>query len=787
MTMRTLLYLTIFLFFTNITGLHAQEAPTDVRQMTREEVLNIPYDKLIEMPLDQLLKLADIVGVSLEELYEMILNKDVVSASKKAESSFDAPLSTSVVSYDEIMAAGCRTIEEALRLVPGMIVREKTTGNFDIHIRGNDNLPPNHMLIYSENSITLVMINGRPVYNYVHGGTFWETLPIGLEDIDRIEVVRGPSSALYGPNAASGVVNIITKQGADKKLGVSGSVQAGNLNSQIGHLRLSSKLNNKLSVAATGNFTHFNRTTDELYVFKEDKYVTKEALDTLKDRENPGFDVFDPNDDVDKMWPDPSLARQTYGGNAYLMYNGAKDLAATLSAGYQSSDVISSTMGDNPTPTVGRASNTYYADLSASIKGFHLQTNYMGGWQDIVKEDTGFKVDVQNINANLEYDYTFFEKLNVRPGVAFQQSAYDDLPYLRYKGQGFLNGRKELQSMAGSLRLDYHLTEYLRIIGAFRGEKYNTHDDMYFSYQFIPSLTIAKKHNIRFVASRANRGPFLVDSYTDYTWERDGRPEPGTIVFKGQGNLDLLTIDMFELGYRVKPVKNIQADLELFYIKGENYGALYPDSVNINGAGKTPGNRSWVRMQYDNIELKSKQYGLTATISWVINKNLVLKGFGTIQKTELENVIPITQDKIVENMLTAAFLTRDTSTNIGHATTFSSKRENMLNKSTPTFYGGFIFNGTFLENKLTINVNSYFYSSQKFQNKYMQYENYEFIPYSLDSKLIISAKVDYRFTNNLSIFVNGRNLQNLWAKEKIEFAYLDEVTTSVLGGVSFIF
>ena len=153
-----------------------------------------------ELPFEDLLKLAEIVGVSLDELYEMILNKDLVSASKKVESSFESPLSSSVVSNDEMRAAGVRTIEEALRLVPGFIVREKTNGNFDAHIRGNDNLPSRHMFLYSENSITLVMIDNRPVYNYVHGGTFWETLPVSIEDVDRIEVVRGPSSALYGPS-----------------------------------------------------------------------------------------------------------------------------------------------------------------------------------------------------------------------------------------------------------------------------------------------------------------------------------------------------------------------------------------------------------------------------------------------------------------------------------------------------------------------------------------------------------------------------------------------------------
>ncbi len=139
---------------------------------------------------------------------EALMNMDIVSASKKVESLFDSPLSSSVITKDEIRNSGSTTIAEALRLVPGLIVREKTNGNFDVHIRGYENIPPNNKVNYSDNSITLVMIDNRIVYNYFQGGTFWETLPISIYDVERIEIIRGPSSALYGPNAVSGVINI---------------------------------------------------------------------------------------------------------------------------------------------------------------------------------------------------------------------------------------------------------------------------------------------------------------------------------------------------------------------------------------------------------------------------------------------------------------------------------------------------------------------------------------------------------------------------------------------------
>ena len=91
------------------------------------------------------------------------------------------------------------------------------------------------------------------------------------------------------------------------------------------------------------------------------------------------------------------------------------------------------------------------------------------------------------------------------------------------------------------------------------------------------------KHFFRVVYSKANRGPFLVDTYANYPWNREGRPLPGYIYFKGKEDLKLLTMNMFEIGYRVKPVKSIQADFEFFKTKTKNYSAMYSDSVHLNG------------------------------------------------------------------------------------------------------------------------------------------------------------------------------------------------------------
>ncbi|WP_289055486.1 TonB-dependent receptor plug domain-containing protein [Carboxylicivirga marina] len=185
----------------------------------------------------------DYFNMSLEDL----MNMEIVAVSKKAESSFDAPLSSSIITKDEIINSGATTIEEAFRLVPGFIVREESNGNYDIHIRGNDNIPSGNFAFFTENSMSLIMVDGRKVFNNMNGGTFWETLPVSLTDVERIEVIRGASTALYGPNAVNGVVNIITKKAQDKSISVDGNLMVGSAATTIGDFAINNSFSeNKL-------------------------------------------------------------------------------------------------------------------------------------------------------------------------------------------------------------------------------------------------------------------------------------------------------------------------------------------------------------------------------------------------------------------------------------------------------------------------------------------------------------------------------------------------------------
>jgi outer membrane receptor for ferrienterochelin and colicins len=133
---------------------------------------------------------------------EQVFNEPVTtSATGKPQRASDAPANLTIIPADEIRRSGAIDIPDILRFVTGIDVRQYTTGQAEVAVHGY-NQPFNPRL--------LVLVNGRQVYIDQYGFVAWSMIPVQLEEIRQIEVVKGPNSALFGFNAASGVINIVT-------------------------------------------------------------------------------------------------------------------------------------------------------------------------------------------------------------------------------------------------------------------------------------------------------------------------------------------------------------------------------------------------------------------------------------------------------------------------------------------------------------------------------------------------------------------------------------------------
>ncbi|WP_066017383.1 TonB-dependent receptor plug domain-containing protein [Endozoicomonas atrinae] len=151
-----------------------------------------------------------LLDLSLEELISLDV-PDVTSVSKRKQRLMDSPAAVFVITNEDIQRSGVTSIPEALRMVPGMQVARLNGNTWSISTRGFNYIFANKLL---------VLIDGRTVYSPLFSGVNWDVQDTMLEDIARIEVIRGPGAALWGANAVNGVINIITKHAADTQGGL---------------------------------------------------------------------------------------------------------------------------------------------------------------------------------------------------------------------------------------------------------------------------------------------------------------------------------------------------------------------------------------------------------------------------------------------------------------------------------------------------------------------------------------------------------------------------------------
>ena len=144
----------------------------------------------------------DLANRSLEDL----MNVEVTSVSKKEQKLSQVAAAVFVISQEDIRRSGATNIPDLLRLVPGLDVAQIDASTWAISARGFNSQFANKLL---------VLMDGRAVYTPLFGGVNWDAQDEPLEDIDRIEVIRGPGGTIWGANAVNGVINIITKMAAD--------------------------------------------------------------------------------------------------------------------------------------------------------------------------------------------------------------------------------------------------------------------------------------------------------------------------------------------------------------------------------------------------------------------------------------------------------------------------------------------------------------------------------------------------------------------------------------------
>ena len=186
----------------------------------------------------------DLTKFSLEDL----MNVQVTSVSKKEQRLSKTPAAVYVIGQEDIRRSGATNIPDLLRMVPGVDVARIDANRWAISIRGFNMVFANKVL---------VLIDGRSVYLNVGSNVFWDDHDVPLEDIDHIEVIRGPGGTVWGANAVNGVINIITKNAKATQGGLV-TAGTGSETTADGLVQYGGKIGTKGAYRAFGRYFNVN-------------------------------------------------------------------------------------------------------------------------------------------------------------------------------------------------------------------------------------------------------------------------------------------------------------------------------------------------------------------------------------------------------------------------------------------------------------------------------------------------------------------------------------------------
>lgn len=749
------------------------------------------------------------------DLYEMDLESlmqiEIVSASKKAEDIFDAPLGATVLKADQIKESGATSIMEALRLIPGLIVRETTPGNYDIHLRGYDAIDPKGLITMTANTMTLIMVNNRTVYNEFQGQTYWELLHINIDDVERIEVVRGPVSAMYGPNAVSGVINILTKNPKEEKgFEASTYTMGGHPKALISSTSASYNFGNGLSMRVSGNADFRDRHHSDYFIFSENDFV--DELDETTITNTLGLPVLDPirpylgislsgqlipNYNIHDRHPYENLATERFGTNAHVRYN-KNDLDLNFMGGYSQAKVQRVYGNNNIAALTTDSLNNTFMHFWGTYKDLTVSVDYNLGDNSIIGSGPLLSVENDILSAMAEYNLQVTDNFSLKPGAAYKTSSYTSMG-LGSSAQRidpadfFTDGYEEYTPddggpvsnsvISGHLQADYTLGD-LRLIGAARIDKFENPDKAKISPLFSATYKITEDFLVRGSYGRSSRTPFNFDLFMDISLRYpSGTTDQGVelynnIWYRGTERSDeitgdqkyeynLLTVDDAEVGFRHKISDSFTLDIELFWSKLSNLLALnMVKRDTLDGTHPFTGGDTREAIEYYsfvNLDMSPQQTGAMISLRSMPFRNINFDIYVMVQQTKINNYA----DSIdIEGNAVDSELDADT-----------DATSDYYHQATPSFTGGLNTNYRPIK-KLNINLNAYFYSHQ------FVVINNEMNQGTVDANILLNATVSYEFFPDMKIFVTGRNLVG---GDKRQFAFADKIGPSVFGGLNIKF
>jgi iron complex outermembrane receptor protein len=535
----------------------------------------------------------------------------VYAASRSQEELTKTDVSTYIITASEIKQSGALTLGEALRLAPGLVVKQATNGYYHVSVRGTLGGGMQPYGSSFENTTLLLTINGIPFNNNYQGGIQWETVPVELNDIQQIEIVAAPSTVFFGPNASSGVINLVTHGVEESVLRPKASLQGG-LNGNYAHRgSVSFAVSDRLKFRVSGHYNRFARWQEPFYLRGEQRYVTVDSLLYYQSSAR------ESNTSAEK-------ALHNNGINATVIFQPNKKLSIETLI-HTKESYLQSVL--QPLGTIALSNRDTKASSSVSVRArtgdVSTSLSYATAKQDLAVGYTGFEMRANNLFASSGYDYRsryygmqvggdiqFNAFLNTLPEnsasrVILASTDYQNRVLLGKKSfltsGAFLD--QQLNLMAGKWNL----------FGALRADWISATKRFHGSYRVGSTYQLRKIHTLRASVSSGMGNTFA----TNYYWHNDTAN-----VYQANPNLMPLRVRSYELGYRIKPRNEVML------------GATYYRSRSYNFIGPEPAEQP--KTNSSDVVVLS---GITLDAKWIVGK-LEASAFLTTQQRAGKSLTP---------------------------------------------------------------------------------------------------------------------------------------------------
>lgn len=474
-----------------------------------------------------------------------MLDVNFESATKTAQKLSDIPSSIYVLSNERIMRSGYQSMAQVMSLVPGFYASKYDENGWMVSSRGF------HDSLYNK---ILVMVDGRSVFSPMYGGVYWTDLDYLLADIERIEVLRGPGGAIWGANAANGVVNIITKSAQDTQ-GTHLSTTVGEYGYYSAELRQGHAFSD--SVFAKVFYKHkqspntldsnaTDRDSDQLE-FTIEQYLENQTL-TIRVGGEQSRDRFE-------------MADITYWDDGYGWY-------------YSSVDEYQSNID----------SYSYFVQLNHQYvqdNGNKLSSMFV--FQEDSDEDPFAPGNYKTVDFDINYLHSVTESTDVLigMGINYTQIHFDygieDYSWQSNPDTLRAANKKDIHDTNSNvyIQADTWWNNQFKTVVGVKGEYFSQNETFELSPQARALYQLNNEHSFWAGIARAVMLPSYLDTDTELTYheEWNGNIEPSTFV--ANSDLDNESVVTTELGYRFTPYYEFELDVTAFYSHYRNLRGVH--------------------------------------------------------------------------------------------------------------------------------------------------------------------------------------------------------------------